>query len=156
MTGENMANETSDIPMNGAVPYAIGQASVVRIPVPGSNRLAVEFKPRGFVPKSGSTSTLFIQDPTGKRHLRLDYGFNKATNTINYHWNQSGTNAQFGIGNHQPAGPGAAALYHGARYFRYAGRVLMVVGIVADTVSIVRASNPIRRASEVVAGWAAA
>ena len=50
--------------------------SILRIPVPGTKGLAIELSPRGWKPKGGSTSSLFIQDVTGKRHLRLDYGFN--------------------------------------------------------------------------------
>lgn len=146
----------SDAPMSGAIPYAIGQASVVRIPIPGTNNLAIEFRPRGHVPATGSTSTLFFQDPTGNRHLRLDYGYNVKTKTINYHWNQKGTHANFGITDHAVAGRGAAAGYNAAKYFRYGGRVLMVVGVAVDVVSIVQASKPLRRASEVVAGWAGA
>jgi hypothetical protein len=34
--------------------------------------------------------------------------------------------------------------------------VLLVVGVAVDVVSIVQASKPMRRASQVVAGWAAA
>jgi hypothetical protein len=67
---------TSDVPMSGGVLYAIGQASVVRIPVPGTNGLCIELNPKGWVPSGGSTSTLFFQDATGKRNLRLDYGYN--------------------------------------------------------------------------------
>lgn len=146
----------ADVPMSGGIPYAIGQASVVRIPVPGTNGLCIEFGPRGWVPKSGSTSTLFFQDPTGKRHLRLDYGYNVKTRTIDYHWNQSGTHAQFGVADHSPAGRAGEVAYKAAKYFRYAGRVLVIVGVTVDVVSIVQASKPMRRASQVVAGWAAA
>jgi hypothetical protein len=143
--------------MSGAIPYAVGQSTIVRIPIPGTDRLAVEFRPRGRLPPSGrSSSTLFFQDPTGRRHLRLDYGYNASTRTVNYHWNQRGTHQSFGIGNHQPAGPGASFLHHGAKYYRYAGRVLLVVGVAVDVVSIVQASRPLRRASQVVAGWAGA
>jgi len=60
----------ADTPLSGGIPYAIGQASVVRIPIPGTNGLGIELKPRGWTPKGGSTSTLFFQDATGKRHLR--------------------------------------------------------------------------------------
>ncbi|MBN1605162.1 MAG: hypothetical protein JW940_00940 [Polyangiaceae bacterium] len=87
-------------PIAGKVPYTIGQASIVRIPVPGSNGLCIESRPRGPVLKSGSTSSLFIQDPIGKRHLRLDYGFNPTTKTIDYHWNQKRVYSVFGITNH--------------------------------------------------------
>ena len=55
-------------PRSGGIPYAIGQASVVRIPVPGTDGLCIELRPRGRVPSGGSTSTLFFQDATGKRH----------------------------------------------------------------------------------------
>ncbi|HXT30767.1 MAG TPA: hypothetical protein VN716_15840 [Vicinamibacterales bacterium] len=146
----------ADVPMSGGIPYAIGQASVVRIPVPGTNGLCIELRPRGWVPKSGSTSTLFFQDASGGRHLRLDYGYNVKTRTIDYHWNQKGTHADFGIADHSPAGTSGEVAYKAARYFRYAGRVLVVAGVAIDIVSIVRASNPIRRASQVVAGWAGA
>ena len=145
-------------PVSGSVPFAagVGMASVVRIPVPGTNGLAVELSPRGWTPKGGSTSTLFIQDVTGKRHLRLDYGYNVKTKTIDYHWNQKGTANTFKISDHTTVGKGGAALYKGARYLRWGGRVLLVVGVAVDVVSIVQASKPLKRATEVVAGWAGA
>jgi hypothetical protein len=145
-----------DAPWSGGIPFAIGQATVVRIPVPGTNGLCIELRGRGWVPQGGSTSTLFFQDPTGKRHLRLDYGYNVRTRTIDYHWNQSGTHANFGIADHTPAGQAGEIAHQAARYFRYAGRVLIVVGVAGDVVSIVQASKPMRRASQVVTGWAAA
>jgi hypothetical protein len=145
-----------EAPFSGGIPYAIGQASVVRIPVPGTNGLAIELTPRGWVPKGGSTSTLFFQDAVGKRHLRLDYGYNVKTKTVDYHWNQKGTGAEFGIPDHTPVGQAGEIAYNAAKYFRYAGRVVMVVGIAIDVVSIVQASRPIRRASQVVTAWAAA
>lgn len=144
------------VPMNGGLPYAIGQSTVVRIPVPGHGGLCIELGPRGFVPKGGSTSTLFLQDTTGKRHLRLDYGYNVKTKTIDYHWNQKGVAANVGIVDHTPVGRAGAAAYQAAKYFRYAGRILIVVGVAVDTISIVQSSKPLRRASEVVAGWAGA
>jgi hypothetical protein len=147
---------TADVPMSGGVLYAIGQASVVRIPIPGTNGLCIELNPKGWVPASGSTSTLFFQDATGKRNLRLDYGYNVKTKTIDYHWNQKGTFAEFGIADHTPAGQAGEVAYNAAKYFRYAGRVLLVVGVAVDVISIVQASKPMRRASQVVAGWAAA
>jgi len=89
----------SEVPISGSVPLAAGAglAAVVRIPVPGTNGLAVELGPRGWTPKGGSTSTIFIQDITGKRHLRLDYGYNVKTKTVDYHWNQKGTANTFKI-----------------------------------------------------------
>lgn len=147
------------VPSSGMIPYAVGQASVVRIPIPNTNGLCIEFKPRfpgAWRPKGGSTSTLFFQDMTGKRYLRLDYGFNENTKTINYHWNQKGTNANFGISGHTPVGEVEAFAYKAAKYFRWGGRVLMVVGIAIDVISIVQASKPLKRATEVVAGWAGA
>ena len=140
----------------GAIPIGLGLPSVVRIPVPGTNGLAIELSPRGRVPATGSTSTLFFQDVSGKRHLRLDYGYNVKTKSINYHWNQSGTHASFGIADHAPVDRLGATAYQAAKYFRYAGRVLLVVGVALDVVSIVQSDRPLRRASQVVAGWAAA
>jgi hypothetical protein len=144
-----------DVPMSGGVLYAAGQASIVRIPVPGTNGLCVELRPRGRVPTGGSTSTLFLQDAAGRRNLRLDYGYNVKTRTIDYHWNQKGTFEAFGIADHTPVGQAGEAIYNAAKYFRYAGRVLVVVGVAVDVVSIVQASKPMRRASQVVAAWAA-
>jgi hypothetical protein len=141
---------------SGSIPIAIGSATVIRIPIPGTNGLCIEFSPRGYVPKSGSTSTLFFQDQAGKRHLRLDYGFNKQTQTFNYHWNQSGTNGYFGIQNHSPVGRTGARIYNAAKYFKYAGRTFVVLGIGLDVISVVRSSSPLRKASEVVSAWALA
>lgn len=111
------SNQGNDVPPSGSIPYAIGQASHVRIPIPGQNGLCVEFQARGWVPKSGSTSTLFFQDRTGKKFLRLDYGYNKNMNTIDYHWNQKGTAGNFGIAGHTPAGRSGGAAYHASKLF---------------------------------------
>jgi hypothetical protein len=146
----------AETPWMGAIPAGLGLPSVVRIPIPGTNGLAIEFAPRGRVPATGSTSTLFFQDVSGKRHLRLDYGYNVKTKSINYHWNQSGTHANFVIADHTPVGRVGEAVYQAAKVFRYAGRVLLVVGVVVDAVSIVQSDRPLRRASQVVTAWAAA
>lgn len=146
----------NSVPMSGAIPIGVGAASVLRIPVPGTAGLAIELRPRGWVPKGGSTSTVFIQGLDGKRHLRLDYGFNVKTQSIDYHWNQKGTNANFGIADHGQAGKLGSALYKGAKYFKYAGRVLVVVGVALDVISIVQASKPLRRTTQVVTAWTAA
>jgi len=145
MAGEN----SPPIPMSGAIPIAIGQPALVRIPIPGQGGLCIEFRPRGFVPKGGSTSTLFFQDTTGKRHLRLDYGYNKVTKTINYHWNQSGTHQTFGIADHAPVGRGGIGAYKAARYFRHAGCV-QVVG--AGGAAIGTAASPLGTAAGGVGG----
>jgi hypothetical protein len=99
---------------------------------------------------------LFFQDQSGKRHLRLDYGYNKQTKTINYHWNQSGTNKIFGIQDHTPAGRAGAKIYHAAKYFKYAGRTFVILGVGLDVISVVRSSTPLRKASEVASAWALA
>ncbi len=143
-------------PVSGTVPVGVGMASVARIPVPGSNGLFIELSPRGWVPKSGSTSTVFIQDAAGKRVLRLDYGYNKGTGTIDYHWNQKGTFSEFGIPDHAPAGSAGEALFKTARYFKYAGRALLVVGLAIDVYSIVVAKKRWRQVARVAAGWAGA
>ena len=147
----------ADVPLSGTIPIAAGQPSVVRIPVPGTDRLAVELTPRGRIPKGGSTSTLFIQDRAGRRQLRLDYGPNpRVGNAIDYHWNQDRVYAQFGISDHTSVGRAGAAAYHAARAYRWGGRVLVVVGAVADGISVVQASRPLRRAAEVASAWALA
>ena len=142
--------------ISGAIPVGVGMASIVRIPVPGTNGLHIELSPRGWTPAQGTTSTLFIQDANGRRNLRLDYGFNPRTGTVDFHWNQRGTFQNFGIGNHQPAGPGGGTLYEGARYFRYAGRTLLVVGAAADLYSVVVAERRWRQVAVVASGWAGA
>jgi len=154
-THEAQHPPAGDGPWSGAIP-ATGLASVVRIPIPGTSGLCIELAPRGRIPGSGSTSTLFFQDVTGRRHLRLDYGWNVKTRSVNYHWNQSGTHANFGIADHTTVGEVGATAYRAARYFRYAGRVLLVAGVAIDAVSIVESDRPLRRATQVVASWAGA
>ncbi len=124
------------------------------IPVPGTNGLFIEFAPRNY--KGVSTSRLFIQDVTGKRVLRLDYGYNKITGVQDYHWNQKGTFADFGIADHTPVGSSGEALFKAATYFRYAGRVFLVAGIAMDAYSIVVAKKRWRQVARVAAGWAGA
>ena len=141
-------------PNNGSIPFALGQASNVRIPIPNSNGLCIEFRPRNF--KGASTSTLFLQNVSGKRHLRLDYGWNVRTRSIDYHWNQAGVAQTFGVTNHQTAGRGGDIGYHASRAFRVAGRPLIVVGAALDVLSVVQASKPLQRATEVASAWAGA
>ena len=69
-------------PISGAVPVAMGAGAVARIPVTGTRGLAIGLNPRGWKPRNGSTSSLFVQDLTGKRHLRLDFGFNKNSQVV--------------------------------------------------------------------------
>jgi hypothetical protein len=139
--------------ISGSIHYALGTPSLVSIPIPGMNGLCIDLSPRGYVLKGGSTLPLFLQDAFRKRHPRLDYGYNIQTKTIDYHWNQTGTHANFGINDHTSVGRSGAAMYKAAKYFRYAGRVLVVVGAAVDIASIVESSTPLRRASEVVSGW---
>ena len=141
------------VPLDGSVPLALGAGSMIRIPVPGTKGLAIELTPRGWTPHGGSTSRLFIQDVAGKRALRLDYGYNVKTKAVDFHWNQKGTFNEFGIADHTVAGGAGEALFRGAKYFRYGGRVLVVAAAAIDIYSIVVASNPIRRSTQVIAGW---
>jgi hypothetical protein len=143
-------------PIVGAWAVSAGAGSRLRIPVPSTNGLAIELSPRGWTPPTGSTSSLFIQDMTGKRHLRLDLGYNKASQIIEWHWNQKGTHADFGISNHTSVGTAEQALGTGSRIYRFAGRSLLVVGAAADAYSIVTSARPLRRSVQVVSGWAAA
>ncbi|HXJ19457.1 MAG TPA: hypothetical protein VMT03_04420 [Polyangia bacterium] len=148
--------ETHNVPMYGEIPFVVGAASMIPIPVPGTKGLCIQLVPRGWVPKNGTTSTLFVQDALGKRNLRLDYGFNVKTGTVNYHWNQKGTFQTFGIADHALAGNVGRVVYQSARYFRYAGRVLAVVGVAADVYSVVKSDRPLRQATKVISGWAGA
>jgi hypothetical protein len=146
----------NDAPFHGSIPIALGIGSVLRIPVPGTKGLCIELSPRGWTPKGGSTSTLFIQDSVGKRNLRLDYGYNVKTKAVDFHWNQKGTFDEFKIADHTPAGPAGEALFKGAKYFKYGGRALLVVGVAIDVYSIVVSSKPLRQATKVAAGWGGA
>jgi hypothetical protein len=148
--------ETHNVPMYGEIPFVVGAASMIPIPVPGTKGLCIQLSPRGWVPQNGTTSTLFIQDALGKRNLRLDYGFNVKAGTVNYHWNQKGTFQTFGIVDHAAAGSVGRVVYQSARYFRYAGRALVVIAVAADVYSVVTADRPLRQATKVVSGWAGA
>ncbi len=145
--------------MDGAVPAppqtAGGIAAVIRIPVPGPENLAISlYPPKGW--KGKSTCTLFIMKDKW-RGLRLDYGYNVKTETVDYHWNRTAFAARFpNYANHMAAGRVGAALYQTARAFRYGGTALVVVGAVLDVESIVTASNPLRRSTAVVSAWAMA
>jgi hypothetical protein len=140
--------------MGSAPVVGTGVASVARIRVPGTNYF-IEFSPRNF-PASKSTSALFIQDEAGKRVLRLDYGYNTKTGQFDYHWNQKGTFADFGIADHTVAGSAGEALFKGAKLFKYGGRLLLIVGIAMDAYSIVVAKKRLRQVARVAAGWAGA
>jgi len=133
-----------------------GLSAVVRIPVPGTRGLAIELGPRGWTPRGGTTSRLFVQDIAGSRVLRLDYGFNQATNAVEFHWNQKGTFAEFGIANHTPAGPGGAALGRGLAWFRWGGRIMLIAAAAADIYSIIVSDQPWRQVAIVAGGWAGA
>lgn len=111
--------------------------------------------PRNF-PASKSTSALFIQDEAGKRVLRLDYGYNKRSGQVDYHWNQERTFADFGIEDHTVAGSTGEALFKGAKLFKYGGRTLLIVGVAIDIYSIVVAKKRWRQVARVAAGWAGA
>ena len=147
--------------VSGSIAVGGGAASVVRIPVPGASGLYVELSPRGWTPKAGTTSTLFVQDSLGKQHLRLDYGYNARTGKVDYHWNvgkkgKGFVKTKFKVSDHGPVGPGGPTVYRGAKFFRYAGRTLLVVGIAADVYSVVVAKNRWRQSFQVASGWAGA
>jgi len=134
-------------PATGSVPFATGVASVARIPIPGSNGLCLELRPRGPIPPAGSTSTVFFQDLTGHRQLRLDYHLIHETQTIDYHWNQQRTYATFGVSNHQPASLAAEHLYRFAKYFKWMGRTFLILGVALVAETNVRSTTPLRRAA---------
>ena len=81
---------------------------------------------------------------------------NVKTGTVNFHWNQKGTFPNFGIADHTPAGSVGRVAYKTARYFKYAGRTLLVVGLAMDAYSVVTATKPLRQAVKVASGWAGA
>jgi hypothetical protein len=149
-----LSSESRGDQVSQGVPIGIGAASSTRIPVGGG--LGLELSPRGFVPPGGSTSSAFIQDLSGKTHLRLDQGFNVKTNQSDIHFNQRGTFARFGIANHTLAGPGSRLLHHSANTLRVVGRPLLPIGIGLEAVSIATAENRPRAAVRGVSGLAGA
>ena len=150
-----MTQEIARGPSEGSIPLAAGIGGAMQIPIWGSSGYAIRLRP--YYP--GTTSSfLFIQGPRRNRFLRLDYGHNIASGSIDYHWNQRGSSAQFGgTTNHMtiPRSQGHVA-WVTARTLRVAGRPLILVAAALDAISIVRASDPLRRATEVAAGWAGA
>jgi hypothetical protein len=146
-------NERGNLARSAPV-IGTGIASVARIRVPGTDYL-IEFSPRNF-PINKSTSALFIQDEAGRRVLRLDYGYNKRSGQVDYHWNQERTFADFGIEDHTVAGSTGEALFKGAKLFKYGGRALLIGGITIDAYSIVVAKKRWRQVARVAAGWGGA
>jgi hypothetical protein len=125
--------------------------SIVRIPVPIGKNLYLELRPRNF--KGKSTSTIFIQDAS-KRHIRLDYGYNKRTGSVDYHWQQEkGLSETFKITNHQPAGKWGKWLYRLGKTTKYIGRIFVVFALITDIYHITIAEKPLRRASRATGGW---
>jgi hypothetical protein len=155
-------NETNvngqELISQGGVLVGPGNIAFIRIPIPGSQNLYLELNPPPYW-KGSSSSAIFMHDASidgkGERSLRLDYGFNKATGRVDYHWNRTGagTYDYFKIKNHEAAGATGAVLYRTARAFRYVGRTITIVGKVADVTSIVTASDPVRRAVQVASAW---
>ncbi|MEN0041130.1 MAG: hypothetical protein AAF764_07300 [Pseudomonadota bacterium] len=150
--------EESDAPtISGSVPIGVGLASVVRIPIPGPDNLAISLNTNDPMFKGRSTSSIFIQDPTGrKKLLRLDFGINKASGTVDYHWNQKGVAQRFGVTNHQTLGRAGPFVHYGFKAYKWAGRSMVVIGAGLDAYSVVVASKPMQRATEVVSAWAGA
>jgi hypothetical protein len=72
---------------------------------------------------------------------------------IDYHWNQKGTLAQYGIHNHTPTGAGGKIGYHAARVFKWGGRALLVAGAVQDVYAIVQAEDKVREIARVAGCW---
>ena len=145
-------------PWQGAVPVtAAGVGAWVRIPFPGKGNLVLSLRPPAQW-KGPSPSAIFIMEQGSKyKGLRLDYSFNKKTNCIDYHWNRNGPAKLFpGFQDHMPAGRVGTLLYKGARAFKTAGTVLVVIGVAVDLYSIAESSNPLRRSTQVVSAWAAA
>lgn len=144
--------EDAGVPMAGSLLLPAALSTVVRIPIPGMKDLAIALSPQNW--KGKSTSVLFFQDSKGKRTLRLDYGPNKATGHIDYHWNVSKTYQQFGIADHTVASPSEARAYRALKAFKYLGRVLLVAGLASDAYSVVLANKPLRRGVQVAGSWA--
>ncbi len=55
--------------------------------------------------------------------------------------------SQFGFSGHTPAGKTGATAYETAKYFRFAGRILVIIGLTLEAWAVVQAHNRLRRAS---------
>jgi len=148
--------EHSRVDDYGSVYLGVGLPSVVRIPIPQHKGFFLELNPRGRPPKTGTTSTIFFHNITGKKHLRLDYGPIVKGGKDVYHWNTRRATERFGIADHTLASKGEKALYKGAKVYRYLGKTFVVVGAANDYISIVVAKNPVRQTAKVGGGWAGA
>lgn len=157
---ETQAVETETLIIGGSVkPFTRllkgSLVSVVRIPVPitGQN-LYLELRPRNF--KGQSTSAIFIQD-VNKRHVRLDYGYNKSTGQIDYHWHQAkGLSETFKVTNHLPTGHWGKWLYRVGKTTKYVGTTFVVFAVVTDMIDIVIAEKPLQQLSKVAGAWSTA
>ena len=145
----------SHFPVSGRIPFVVGKTSVVRIPVAGTRTLCLELSPRGHVPARGSASTLFVRHAATQLQSRLDFAYNKRTRTIDYHWNQNGTLENFVNGGQREDVTPWFVPHSALKCYRYIGRTLLVGGAIAEAVSIVEASAPLRNASSSVSDWCA-
>jgi RHS repeat-associated protein len=143
--------------------FGAGLASLLSYRAPGQYRLSFRttFK--------GSTSVFFLNRlPEGKsfKGLRLDYGFNKTTSSVNWHWNQKGSFADFLIADHAVASANAARAGVLLKYGGIASRGLLAVGVAVDAYSLTTQaytsfqtgewSNTTTEAARIAGGWAGA
>jgi len=108
--------------------------------------LPVELSPRGFVPQGrfnvhGFHSGCYRQKNISGSTTAIIF----KTQTIDYHWNQKGTYNTFKIADHTTVGTAGRVAYKAAKYLKWGGRVLLVVGNCVRRVvdrSVIKASPP--------------
>jgi hypothetical protein len=136
-----------------AVRVTGGKIAIAHIPIPGTNGLFVELRPRGHAASTGPASTLYVRDLTRGQQLRLDFSYQPADRRLQYHWSPYGSLDDLTADDasaHKRGEPGA---YSAAKQYRCAGRDLILLGLPVDAYRIVIARPWWRQATREVAGW---
>lgn len=110
--------------------------------------------PRGArLPPGGSSSVVFATLPNQpNKGIRLDYGYNKGTSSVNWHWNQKGSASNFLVTNHSTSG--AKLSGWALKSTKYAGRLLLVGGVIQSGSAIYSSEEPLQEAAHQASGWA--
>lgn len=108
------------------------------------------------LPKGGTTSVFQITAADNpNKGIRVDYGYNKTTKSVNWHWNQEGAHANFRITDHH-TGIGAARLGTAVDVIRRTGPYLAIVGVAISVKDIYSSPTPDYEAARQATGWAGA
>lgn len=127
----------------------------ISVKIPSSNYIWSMNPPPSYLGKSTSVIQLYDAVNSSKG-IRLDYGYNVVTKDVNWHWNQKGTFANFGIADHSLAGGTMSAVGNASKVVKGVGRVALPVAVASDAYSIYESDNRPREVTRVAGGWAGA